>query len=114
MKINPGDLRHKIIIQKHTHSIDDVGNSVYDWTNFKTIYAQINNLYGDEYWKAAAHNQENMVVFIIRWTAELDKLINNKMLTEYRILYKDIPYEIISFDNIKYQNKLVKIKAVNK
>lgn len=114
MKINPGDLRHKIIIQKHTQSTDFVGNSILEWIDFKTTYAQINNLYGDEYWKAAAHNQQNTVTFLVRWTKDLDILVNNKQLTEYRILFKDTFYYIESFDNIQYKNKLVKIKAVNK
>lgn len=114
MTINPGEFKHKIIIQKHTSSTDSIGNSILEWIDFKTVYAKINNLYGNEYWQAVAHNQQNTVDFVIRWTKDLDILMNNKQLTEYRILFKDIFYYIESFDNIQYKNKIVKIKAVNK
>lgn len=114
MLINPGQFKHKISIQINTAYTDDLGNSTYNWQDKKIVYAQINNLYGEEYWKAAAYGQETTVVFTIRWTADIDNIINTQEISKYRVVYKDVPYNVISVDNINYQNKLIKIKGINK
>ena len=44
----------------------------------------------------------------------LQRLADEKTLTEYRIIFRGIAYYITSYDNIGYRNKLVKIKAVRR
>lgn len=114
MIINPGEFRHKITIQKGTESTDSIGNPVVSWEDWKKPRAKINSLYGQEYWQAAAQGQENTVVFIFRWNKELEILAQTKEITQHRIVYNGLPYDIISYDNINFENKLVKIKAVNR
>ena len=114
MMINPGEFRHKITIQKGTAGTDSIGNPVTDWNDWKKPYAKINGLFGQEYWQAAAQGQENTVVFTLRWTKSLEILAQTKEITQHRIVYNGLPYDIISYDNINFENKLVKIKAVNR
>ena len=114
MIINPGEFRHRITIQKSTESTDQFANPVLDWKDWKNLYAKINSLYGQEYWQAAAQGQENAVVFMLRWSKELEILAQTKEITQHRIVYNNLPYDIISYDNIGFENKLVKIKAVNR
>ena len=114
MIINPGEFRHKITIQKGTAGTDSVGNPVIDWKDWKKPYAKINSLYGQEYWQAAAQGQENTVVFTLRWSRELEILAQTKEITQHRIVYNSLPYDIISYDNVNFANKLIKIKAVNR
>jgi len=117
MMINPGEFRHKITIQKvneDTDSTDSAGNHIVSWSDWKKLYAKINSLYGQEYWQAAAQGQENTVVFTLRWSRELEILAQTKEITQYRIVYNGLPYDIISYDNVNFANRLVKIKAVNR
>ncbi len=112
MNINPGRLNKRIIIQQHTATQDDNANEILQWSDYITTWAEVNNLYGQEYWAAAAHGQEDTVVFTVRHSKKLQVLADTKKLTEYRIIFRGIAYAITGYDNMGYHNKLVKIKAV--
>lgn len=114
MYINPGKLNNRIILQKHQSAFDDSANEKLEWADDIALWAEVNNLYGQEYWAAAAHGQEDTVVFTVRYSKKLQKMADSKCLTEYRILFNGTAYSIKSYDNIGYQNKLVKIKAVRR
>ena len=114
MTINPGEFNRKILIEKSVIKTDDCGNQLAEWQPWKSLWAKINSLYGQEYWQAAAHGQENTVVFTMRWCKLLDVFERSKELPLYRIVYNGVQYDIKSYDNVKGENKLVKIKAVSK
>lgn len=101
MKI--GDLRHRIILQKFVETTDEEGFSTQEWQDVATVWASVENLYGREYWQAAAIQAENTVKFIIRY--------RNDITNDMRIKFKDKLYNIISIDNIKYRNEYKEIKA---
>ncbi|WP_431188446.1 phage head closure protein [Caloranaerobacter azorensis] len=71
--------------------------------DIKTVWARVSNLYGKEYFAAAAVQAENTIKFLIRYTDGID--------TDMRILFKGKQYNITSIDNIKYANKFIEIKA---
>lgn len=114
MNINPGKLNKRITIQQHTAIKDDNANEILKWSDYITTWAEVNNLYGQEYWAAAAHGQEDTVVFTVRHSKKLQRLADTEKLTEYRIIFRGIAYNIASYDNVGYRNKLVKIKAVRR
>lgn len=114
MNINPGKLNKRITIQQHTATQDENANEILQWSDYITTWAEVNNLYGQEYWAAAAHGQEDTVVFTVRYSKKLQRLADEKTLTEYRIIFRGIAYYITGYDNIGYRNKLVKIKAVRR
>ena len=64
--INPGELRHKIIIQ---HNVNDgtADPSPEDWQPFCTVWAAKKGLKGRLFYEAAAAQSENDVIFTIRY-----------------------------------------------
>lgn len=99
-----GELRHRIALQKFSIAINENGFEVEDWVEIKTVWASVSNLYGKEYFEAAATQSEKTVKFTIRFIAGIDESM--------RIMFKGKTYRIIFIDNIKYQNKFLEIKAL--
>ena len=112
--VNPGKMDQHIVIQKYTVKQDPIGNEIAFWEDELSLWAQVNNLYGVEYWAAAGQGQEDTIVFTVRWSRALDRLAKDKQLTRYQLLFRNAPYEIKGYDNSEYKNKLVKIRAVSK
>lgn len=112
MFINPGKFKHLITVQRKEIIEDNVGNQLVNWIDIKRVYADINGLYGSEYWEAAAKGQQDTIVFTVRWSKTLEDTMRD--ITDKRISYKGNSYEILNFDNVKFENRLCKIKAVNK
>jgi SPP1 family predicted phage head-tail adaptor len=65
-------------------------------------------LFGNEFWSAKTVQSENTVEFVTRYCNDLAG-VNS---TEYRILWRNRKFNITFIDNIKYENKWLKIKAV--
>lgn len=105
---NPlGEWKERITIQKSTLGNDSAGNHVLSWEEYYTCSAYVNNLSGKEYWEAAQVNAQKDIYFIIRYCSEV-----SVMDTEhYRILFRGQVYNITFLDNVKYQNKTLKIRA---
>lgn len=105
---NPlGEWKERITIQKSTLGNDRAGNHVLSWEDYYTCSAYVNNLSGKEYWEAAQVNAQKDIYFIIRYCSEV-----SVMDTEhYRILFRGQVYNITFLDNVKYQNKTLKIRA---
>jgi SPP1 family predicted phage head-tail adaptor len=101
--MNPGDLRHRITLQKFTITTNENGFEIETWEDFKTVWAKVTNLHGREYYVAAAVQAENTVKFTIRYIEGLD--------TSMRILFRGRQYNITSIDNIEYQNRYIEIKG---
>lgn len=99
-----GELRHRIALQKFSVTTNENGFEVEDWIDIKIVWASISNLYGKEYFEAAATQSEKTVKFTIRFIAGIDESM--------RIMFKGKIYKIIFIDNIKYQNKFLQIKAL--
>lgn len=99
-----GELRHRIIIQKQEITTNENGFEEEEWVDYKIVWAGVNNLYGKEYFEAAAIQMENAVKFTIRYLAGLDATM--------RILFNHRQYNIISVDNIKYNNRFIVIQGV--
>ena len=102
--MNPGELRHRIKLQKLETRVNQNGFEEEIWIDHKTLWASIKNLHGREYFQAAAVQKENTVKFIIRYFDGLD--------TSMKILFKGKHYDITSIDNIRYEDKNIEIKAV--
>ena len=102
--MNIGSLRHRIEIQRLETTYDKEGFPLKDYVTFKKVWADVNDLYGKEYWNSKQNISENITVFHTRYYKEID--------TNCSILFKGRRYEIIEPpDNIKYLNKELKIKT---
>lgn len=99
-----GDLRQRITIQQLSTTINDNGFEGQTWSDYKTVWASANNLFGREYFQAMQVQAETTVKFTIRYTSGLT--------ADMRILFNGKTYNIDFIDNIKYANKYLEIKAL--
>ncbi len=102
-----GEWKDKIIIQKSAAGNDKAGNHVLAWRDYYTCHAYVNNLSGKEYWEAAQLNAEKEVFFLIRYCSEVKEIDSE----HFRILFRGQIYNITFIDNVKYQNKTLKLRA---
>lgn len=101
--MNIGQLRHRIEFQRLENTFDNEGFPQEEYITFQKSWADVNDLYGKEYWDSKQQLSENITVFYTRYYKNID--------TNCYILFKGQRYEIIEIDNIKYLNKELKIKA---
>lgn len=107
-RLDIGNMNKRITIQKYTTYQNENGFDIEDWIDYKTVWASVNNLWGKEFYAAKAVNAENTVEFICRYSRDLEN-IDTK---EYRIFWSNRAFDITFVDNIKYENKWLKIKAI--
>lgn len=113
--MNPGRLNKRIMIQKYDTVKTANGFKEPKWIDYKPLWASMQNLFGREFFAAAAVNAEKTVKFTIRYFKDLDSTVNTegKKTTEvFRIKYKNSIYDIEFIDNIKNQNIEMEIKAL--
>ncbi|GLC79322.1 phage head closure protein [Lacrimispora brassicae] len=102
-----GEWKERITIQKSKLETDKAGNHVLSWADYYTCAAYVNNLSGKEYWEAAQVNAQKEIYFLVRYCSE-----TACMDTEhYRILFRGQVYNITFLDNVKYQNKILKLRV---
>lgn len=53
-----GKLRYKITIENVTETISDIGETVEEWIEFATVWAEITPLRGREYWASKQTTSE--------------------------------------------------------
>lgn len=95
-------------IQKSVAGNDKAGNHILSWEDHYTCQAYVNNLSGSEYWEAAQLNAEKEIFFLIRYCSETAAID-----TEYFcIVFQWQVYNITFIDNVKYQSKTLKLRAV--
>ena len=112
MNVNPGRLRHPVELQQYTVTEDAVGNQHMEWHTVQRVWAAVNSLHGQEYWAAAAQGQQNTLVFVLRYSPLLGRLMQEADLTRWQLLFEGRPYSIKSCDDVDFQHILIKIKAV--
>lgn len=103
-------LRRKITIQKLQVSEDEIGNQILEWADWKTVWAERNNLWGREYYAAKTVNEENTLVFTVRhapFIAEMDNV-------SYRVKFEGKTFDIKQIDFLEDDGLWVKIKALER
>lgn len=103
-------LRRKIILQKFDVVKDEIGNQTREWKNWREIWVERTNLWGQEYYAAKAVNEENTLIFTARYTSFFDE-VNT---IDYRIEYQGKFYDIKQIDFLKDDGLWVKIKALER
>lgn len=102
--------RRLITLEKRTLAFDDERNHVELWAPWKTLKAEKTQLYGTEYYAAAALGEEQTVVFTVR---KLDCLTEVNT-TDYRLTYDGRAYDIKQVDGLDDGGLWAKIKAISK
>lgn len=104
-------LNKRITIEKYSSTTTVNGFDIEKWIEYKTVWASVNNLYGKEFWSAKAIQAENTVEFTVRYNKKLE-VLNSKDSKDYRINFNNRHFNIEFTDNRKYENKYLKIKAI--
>lgn len=100
--------RRLIAIEKRTLAFDAERNQVELWAPWKTLKAEKTQLYGTEYYAAAAMGEEQTVVFTVR---KLDCLAEVNT-TDFRLTYDGRAYDIKQVDGLDDGGLWCKIKAI--
>lgn len=110
MKISTdiGKLNQRISIQKKTVISDDIGNQTEEWTKVHDCWAAVNTVSGREFWAARQQNEENTVNFKVRYCKKIAEIGT----VDYRIIFHNKIYDIISVDNMLFADSLINVKAV--
>lgn len=121
--MNIGQLNKRITIQKYTTTENNLGDSISEWTDYKSLWASVTNLHGREFWQAQQVKAENTIKFTIRYCKDLDTTMRirfgkrtiNILDSEGNIVETkevDNLYDIKFIDNIKYNNTFMEIQGL--
>ena len=103
-KINPGEFKHPIVIERYQKVKDEDNRLVEKWVNLCNPRAKILWTRGSEYTENYGTNSEVEATFYIRF--------NYKDITSKdRLIYKGEAYDIIYVNNVQESNKYYEIKA---
>ncbi|MDO5018816.1 MAG: phage head closure protein [Lagierella massiliensis] len=105
MKIS--DLNRKIIIQNKKVEVDEIGNHKSIWSNFLTTSAYISFQGKGEEVFLGMEVDKSDISFTVRFQNKL-KDVNT---SEFRIVFDEEKYNIISIDFMNYRNKLIKFRC---
>ena len=102
-----GEWKERITIQRSSLGNDKAGNHVLVWEDYFCCSAFVNSLSGKEYWEAAQVNAQRDIYFIIRYCSEVAGMDTE----HYRVLFRGQVYNITFIDNVRYQNRMLKLRA---
>ena len=100
--------RRLITLEKRTLDFDAERNQVELWAPWKILKAEKTQLYGSEYYAAAAQGEEQTVVFTVRKLPALEE-VNS---TDFRLVYSGQVYDIKQVDQLQDGGLWAKIKAI--
>lgn len=103
-KINPGEFKHQITIERCQKVKDEDNRLVEQWSTLCNARAKILYTRGSEYTETYGTNSEVEATFYIRFN---HKNINSKD----RLVYKNEAYDIIYVNNVQESNKYYEIKV---
>ena len=102
--MNATDLREQIEVQRRVDKgTDESGNPIHDWEPFFRAYAAVRDVSGREFFAAAAEQLQNTVTFTIRH--------HDGVMNDMRVLYNDVPYDIVHINHLGYRRDYLTIRA---
>ena len=84
--MNPGKLRHRVVILEKQTSVDPDGYPTENWVNVATVWASVEPIAGREYFRAAAVQAQHQVRFTMRYRKDITP--------DMRLVYDGQEYEI--------------------
>lgn len=102
--------RRKIIVQRLTVGEDEWGNQTRTWVDWRTLWAERNSLWGQEYFAAKAVNEENTIEFIVRHVGFLEE-VNT---VDFRIVVDGRTYDIKNIDLLKDDGMWIKFRCLER
>lgn len=105
--MNASMLKNRIIIQKKTSAVNDIGQISEQWDDLMVCYAYANRLSGQELIIAAANGQQDVVTFTVRYCNALAGLNSN----DYRVVFMGRIFNILTVDNVQFLNVEIKLRC---
>ncbi len=104
-----GALNQRIIFQRQTSSVDEIGNRLNTWSDYYTCWSAVSTsrLNTTEKTEAAQTLEQERLDFVVRYCPQTSEIRS----TEYRIVFKERVYDIDSMDNLDFGRKLVKFRT---
>lgn len=96
-----GRLNKRITFQQLGQDKDEYGEIITEWSNFKTVWAEIAPVRGNQFFAAKQINSEITHNVYIRYRKDLN--------TSMRILFKERVFEILYIMNVKEESSLMQI-----
>ncbi len=100
-------LNEKITIEVNETKIDEIGNHINSWSTYYACFATISGESGSEKQEAGQIISQESICFTVRY-CNLLSFLNTK---NYRVIFKDLIYNIESIDHNNYKKKSLKIKC---
>lgn len=100
-------LNVRITIQKTFVVADDIGNRKNEWTDYFSCYATVSGEGGREVSVAGITVDDSDISFSVRYCRKTSA-VNN---TEYRVVFRDEIYNILSVDHINFKKKSMKFRC---
>ena len=99
-------LNERVTFQHHEVTVDQYGNHRKSWEDYFScsVYA---NTYAKDEESGVVSNDERQIVFECRYCSELVPVTSS----EYRAIFHDDVYNILSVDMMNYQKKMLKFKC---
>lgn len=104
-KINPGELRHPIIIQRATNGKNEDNIPVTEWKDLINPRAKVLNVRGDEFYKAQGEGSNVEKTFYIRAPRSIE------ITRKDRVLYKSKIYNIVYTNDIEERGLYIELKC---
>ena len=93
----------RITFQKNEVYSDKYKNRLQQWTDYFSCYAYANTYAAEESGNEVI-TEERSITFECRWCPELETVT----ATEYRILFNDDRYDILSVDKMNFQRQTIR------
>lgn len=103
MKIEPLNVR--IQIQKNSVVVDKYGNHKNEWAPYYSCSATVSSESPKEETDAGLIIDDSKIDFTIRFCQKAAAVTS----TGYRVLFRDVPYDILGVDHMNYKRKAVKL-----
>lgn len=101
------DLNRKIIFQNKNVEVDEIGNHRSIWSDYLTTSSYISfQGKGEEVFLGMEMDKSD-----ISFTVRFQNRLKNINTSEYRILFEDEMYNIVSIDFMNYKNRLIKFRC---
>ena len=94
-------LRHQIVIEQKTTTLDAYGGNSAAWTTFAPVRAGVEPVSGSEMIKSGANIAEGIVKFPIRYLAGVTE--------QMRVVYDGRVYDIQSIVNAKTRDRMLEL-----
>lgn len=93
-------------------TIQRLNSPAKQWEDVYKVHASINKAKADsEFLTAGAIRSKQNLVFEVRYFSGLEAISLNLQL--YRILYRNVPYDIKDYDDFMMEHKTVKLLGVS-